>query len=73
VECAFDHIHFDFPDGRRLVPVLLIVWSFSHYPIAIALPDETCGSILHGMVCAFEFFECVPAQACLTSSRAARK
>lgn len=63
VECDFGHIHVDFPDGRRLVPVLLIVWSFSHYPFAIALPDETCGSILHGMVCAFEFFGCVPAQA----------
>ena len=63
VECDFGHIHVDFPDGRRLVPVLLIVWSFSHYPFAIALPDETCGSILHGMVCAFEFFGCVPVQA----------
>jgi transposase len=62
VECDFGHIHVDFPDGRRLVPVLLAVWSYSHYPFAIALPDETTGSILHGMVCAMEFFGCVPAE-----------
>jgi transposase len=62
VECDFGHIHVDFPDGRRPVPVLLAVWSYSHYPFAIALPDETCGSILHGMVCAMEFFGCVPAE-----------
>jgi transposase len=62
VECDFGHIHVDFPDGRRPVPVLLAVWSYSHYPFAIALPDETTGSILHGMVCAMEFFGCVPAE-----------
>ncbi|MDB5175025.1 MAG: Transposase [Phycisphaerales bacterium] len=62
VECDFGHIHVDFPDGRRPVPVLPAVWSYSHYPFAIALPDETCGSILHGMVCALEFFDCVPAE-----------
>jgi transposase len=62
VECDFGHIHVDFPDGRRPVPVLLAVWSYSHYPFAIALPDETSGSILHGMVCAMEFFGCVPAE-----------
>ena len=42
--------------------MLVVVWSYSHYPFAIALPDETCGSILHGLVCAFEFFGCVPAE-----------
>ena len=62
VECDFGHIHVDFPDGRRPVPVLLAVWSYSHYPFAIALPDETTVSILHGMVCALEFFGCVPAE-----------
>jgi transposase len=62
VECDFGHIHVDFPDGRRLVPVLLAVWSYSHLPFAIALPDETTGSILHGLTCAFEFFGCVPAE-----------
>jgi transposase len=60
VECDFGHIHVDFPDGRRLVPVLILVWSYSHYPFAIALSNETCGSILYGMVCAWEFFGCVP-------------
>ena len=62
LECDFGHIHVDFPDGRRLVPVLMAVWSYSHYPFAIALPDETTGSILHGLVCAMEFFGCVPAE-----------
>lgn len=61
-ECDFGHIHVDFPEGRRLVAVLIVIWSYSHYPFAIALPDETCGSILHGLVCAFEFFGCVPAE-----------
>jgi len=61
-ECDFGHIHVDLPEGRRLIPVLIVVWSYSHYPFAIALPDETCGSILHGLVCAFEFFACVPAE-----------
>ena len=62
LECDFGTIHVDFPDGRRPVPVLLAVWSHSHYAFAIALPDQTAGSILHGMVCAFEFFGCVPAE-----------
>jgi transposase len=62
VECDFGHIHVDFPEGRRPVPVLLAVWSYSHYAFAIALPDETTVSILHGMVCAMEFFGCVPAE-----------
>ena len=62
LECDFGHIHVDFPDGRRSVPALLAVWSYSHHPFAIALPDETTGSILHGLVCAFEFFGCVPAE-----------
>ena len=62
LECDFGHIHVDFPDGRRAVPVLLAVWSFSQYAFAMALPDETTGSILHGTVCALEFFGCVPAE-----------
>lgn len=44
------------------MPVLLAVWSYSHYPYAIALPDETSGSVLHGLVCAMEFFGCAPAE-----------
>jgi transposase len=62
LECDFGHIHVEFPDGRRPVPVLLAVWSYSHYAFAIALPDQTTGSILHGTVCALEFFGCVPAE-----------
>lgn len=44
----------------QLVPVLMCVWSYSHAPFAIALPNEKVESILHGMVCALEFFGCVP-------------
>jgi transposase len=62
LECDFGHIHVDFPGGRRLVPVLLAVWSYSQYAFAMALPDETTGSILHGTVCALEFFGCVPVE-----------
>ncbi len=62
LECDYGHIYVDFPEGRRAVPVLLAVWSYSHYAFAIALPDETTGSILHGTVCAMEFFGCVPAE-----------
>jgi transposase len=60
LECDFGHIQVDFPDGRREVPVLLAVWSYSHYPFLIALPNERWESILLGMVCAFEFFGVVP-------------
>lgn len=60
LECDFGHIQVDFPDGRREVPVLVLVWSFSQYPFVIALPNERWESILHGMVCAFEFFGAVP-------------
>lgn len=62
MECDFGHIQVDFPEGRRQVPVLIGIWSYSHCPFAIALPDERCGSILHGLLCAFEFFGCVPAE-----------
>ncbi len=44
------------------MPVLLAVWSYSHHAYAIALADETTGSILHGMAVAMEFFGCVPAE-----------
>lgn len=60
LECDFGHIHVDLPEGRRLVPVLLCVWSYSHYPFAVALPSEKTEAILHGMLCALEFFGCVP-------------
>jgi transposase len=60
LEMDFGHIQVDFPDGRREVPVLIAVWSYSHYPFAIALPNERWESILPGMVCALEFFGAVP-------------
>ena len=37
LECDFGHIHVDFPDGRRLVPVLIAAWSYSNYGFALAL------------------------------------
>jgi transposase len=61
-EADFGHIHVDFPDGRRLVPVLLVTWSYSNAPFAIALPTERTEAILHGLVEAFGFFGCVPAE-----------
>lgn len=59
-EADFGHIHVDFPDGRRAVPVLLVTWSYSNAPFAIALPTERTEAILHGLVEAFAFFGCVP-------------
>jgi transposase len=60
LEADFGHIHVDFPDGRRLVPVFLSVWSYSNYPFALALPTERTEAILAGLVEAFAFFGCVP-------------
>jgi transposase len=59
-EADFGHIHVDFPDGRRLVPVLLVTWSYSNAPFAIALPTERTEAVLHGLCEAFAFFGCVP-------------
>src|SRR3954453_9220629 len=58
LEADFGHIHVDFPDGRRLVPVLIAAWSYSHYGFALALPTEGTEAILAGMIEAFAFFEC---------------
>jgi transposase len=63
LECDFGHIHVDFPQGRRLVPVFVAAWSFSNYPFALALPTERTEAILAGMVEAFTFFGCVPREA----------
>jgi transposase len=60
LEADFGHIHVDFPDGRRLVPVLITAWSYSNYGFALALPTERTEAILAGMVEAFTFFDCVP-------------
>jgi transposase len=59
-EADFGHIHVDFPDGRRLVPVLMMTWSYSNAPFALALPTERTEAILHGMAEAFTFFGGVP-------------
>jgi len=61
-EADFGHIHVDFADGRRPVPVLLVTWSYSNAPFAIALPTERTEAILHGLVEAFAFFGCVPVE-----------
>jgi transposase len=56
LECDFGHIHVQFPDGQRLVAVLLVTWAYSNYAFAIAVPTERTEAILGGMVAAFEFF-----------------
>jgi len=60
LEADFGHIYVDFPDGRRQVPVLLLVWSYSNCPFALAVPSERLEAILTGMVEGFAFFGCVP-------------
>lgn len=60
LEADFGHIHVDFPDGRRPIPFLVAVWSYSHAPFVLALPTERTEAILEGMVRAFAFFAAVP-------------
>ena len=60
IEADFGQIAVDFPDGRRKVNVLILVWSYSNAPFAIALPTQRTEAILEGMSQAFEFFGCVP-------------
>ena len=48
VEADFGQIYVDFPEGRRAVSVLILVWSYSNAPFAVALPtqrpeDSECG------------------------------
>lgn len=59
LEGDFGHIYADYPDGRRQLPVLLLTWSFSHAPFALALPSERLEAILAGMVAGLAFFGCV--------------
>jgi transposase len=61
-EADFGHIYVDFPEGRRQVPILIVTWSYSNAPLALALPTERTEAILHGMVEALTFFGCVPAE-----------
>jgi transposase len=60
VEADFGHIYVDFPELRRHMPVLIVTWSYSNCPFALALPTERTEAILHGLVEAFAFFGCVP-------------
>jgi transposase len=60
LEADFGHIHVDFPDGRRLVPLLVTAWAYSNAPFVLALPFERTEALLEGMVAAFEFFGAVP-------------
>jgi transposase len=60
LECDFGHIHVDFPDGRRRVPVFVSAWSYSNYPFVMAMPTERTEAILAGLVEALAFFGCVP-------------
>lgn len=60
MEADFGKIYVDFPEGRKQVSVLILVWSCSNAPFAMALPTERTESILEGMKQAFEFFGCVP-------------
>jgi transposase len=60
LECDFGHIHVDFPDGRRPVPVLIAAWAYSHYGFAMAMPTERTEALLAGMVAALAFFGGVP-------------
>lgn len=60
VEADYGEIAVDFPGGRRKVSVLILAWSYSNAPFAIALPTQRTEAILEGMSQAFEFFDCVP-------------
>ena len=40
LECDFGHVVIQFPEGRRQVPVLQVVWSFSGHRFSIGLPSE---------------------------------
>ena len=60
VEADFGQIYVDFPEGRRAVSVLILVWSYSNAPFAVALPTQRTEAILEGMVRGFEYFGCVP-------------
>src|SRR5437660_7786275 len=39
LEADFGHIYVDLPEGRKLVPVLMLTWEYSNCPFALALPS----------------------------------
>ena len=55
IECDFGQVRVDFPDGRRPVDVLVMVWSFSHAPFMTALPNQRTESVLTGMTAGLHF------------------
>ena len=59
IECDFGQVRVDFPDGRRVVDVLVMVWSFSHAPFMMALPSQRTESVLSGMTAGLHFFGAV--------------
>jgi transposase len=59
LEADFGNIYVDFPDGRQLVSVLLLTWSYSSFRFAVALPSERTEAILAGIVEGLAFFGCV--------------
>ena len=60
LECDFGHIYVDLGGERRQVPVLILVWSYSNCPFAVALPSQKTEAILEGMARGLEFFDSVP-------------
>jgi transposase len=60
MEFDFGQVQVDYPEGRRTTDVLSGVWTYSNCPFLMALPSQRSESILEGMKCAFEFFNCVP-------------
>jgi hypothetical protein len=46
LEADFGHVHVDFPEGRRQIPVLITAWSYSNYRFALAMPTERTEAIL---------------------------
>ncbi len=60
VECDFGKAYIDFPEGRRRVSILVMNWTWSNRPFAIAMPTERSEAILAGMVRGFEYFGCIP-------------
>lgn len=60
MEADFGKIYVNFPEGCRQVSVLILVWSCSNAPFAVAMPTERTEAIIDGMQQAFEFFGCVP-------------
>jgi transposase len=62
MECDFGQVSVAFPDGLRKVDVLIVVWSWSHAPFMLGVPNQRTESVLHGMTAAMDFFGAVARQ-----------